>query len=445
MHPSTGPTSRYRWYVFGVFFVFALLHESDRLLIGPLTEKIRLSFNITDTQMGLVSTGALVVGSLLYPIWGYLSDRYSRSKLLALASFIWGSTTWLSALARNYPTFLVTRSSTGIDDSSYPGLYSLLSDYFGPQVRGTVYGLLQLTQPVGYLIGMILATFLAGTIAIGGLSYTADWRTPFFLTGTLGVILSIVILLTVRDPERGQSEPEMAGVEATTHYRFDFREAKDLFRIPTLVFIYLQGFFGVFPWNAITFWFFAYLERERGYSGTKTLITMALAVIVLSAGYPIGGALGDYFFKRTPRGRILVSIVGVFMGAILIYITLNIPVENEILFMIMLSLTALFVPFASANVLSSVYDVTLPEVRSTANAVESFLESIGAAMAPLMVGLISDRYDLKTAFLVICIAAWLLCGLILFVVAKVVPGDVARLRGQMRQRADRERELQEAI
>ena len=172
---------------------------------------------------------------------------------------------------------------------------------------------------------------------------------------------------------------------------------------------------------------------------------MALAVIVLSAGYPIGGALGDYFFKRTPRGRILVSIVGVFMGAILIYITLNIPVENEILFMIMLSLTALFVPFASANVLSSVYDVTLPEVRSTANAVESFLESIGAAMAPLMVGLISDRYDLKTAFLVICIAAWLLCGLILFVVAKVVPGDVARLRGQMRQRADRERELQEAI
>ena len=29
--------------------------------------------------------------------------------------------------------FLVTRSSTGIDDPSYPGLYSLVSDYFGPK------------------------------------------------------------------------------------------------------------------------------------------------------------------------------------------------------------------------------------------------------------------------------------------------------------------------
>jgi len=444
MHSSPRSTSRYRWFVFGVFFVFALIHQSDRLLIGPLTEKIRISFNINDTQMGLVSTGALIVGALLYPIWGYLYDRYSRVKLLALASFIWGSTTWLSAVVRTYPSFLVARSSTGIDDSSYPGLYSLLADYFGPRVRGIVYGLLQITQPIGYLIGMILATFLAGTIVLGGVTYTADWRWPFYLTGTLGVLLSVVIVLTVREPERGQSEPEMAGLETTTHYRFDWREAKDLFRIPTLIYLYIQGFFGIFPWNAITFWFFAYLERERGYSGDKILITMALAVLVLSAGYPIGGALGDYFFKRTPRGRILVSVVGVFMGAVLMYITLNIPVQQELLFMIMLALTAFFIPFASSNVLSTIYDVTVPEVRSTANAVESFLESIGAALAPLMVGFISDRYDLKTAFLVICIGTWLLCGLFLVFVARVVPKDIAQLRGLMRQRANHERELQEA-
>jgi Na+/H+ antiporter NhaC len=31
-------------------------------------------------------------------VWGYLYDRYARAKLLALASLIWGSTTWLNAL-----------------------------------------------------------------------------------------------------------------------------------------------------------------------------------------------------------------------------------------------------------------------------------------------------------------------------------------------------------
>src|SRR5512139_2791090 len=113
-------TNRYRWFVVAVFFVFMLLHQADKLLIGPLTTPIMETFGIDEVQMGAVFTGALIVGAVLYPIWGVLYDRYARAKLLALAAFIWGSTTWLSAIAPTYRFFLVTRASTGIDDSSYP-------------------------------------------------------------------------------------------------------------------------------------------------------------------------------------------------------------------------------------------------------------------------------------------------------------------------------------
>jgi MFS transporter, Spinster family, sphingosine-1-phosphate transporter len=130
------PRSRYRWFVVAVFFLFMLLHQADKLLIGPLTTPIMETFGIDEVQMGAVFSAALLVGALLYPIWGYLYDRFARAPLLALASLIWGSTTWLSAIAPTYPLFLASRASTGIDDSSYPGLYSLISDYFGPQVRG---------------------------------------------------------------------------------------------------------------------------------------------------------------------------------------------------------------------------------------------------------------------------------------------------------------------
>lgn len=92
-------SSRYRWFVIAVFFVFMLLHQADKLLIGPLTSKIMDEFGITMTQMGAVSTGALIVGAIFYPLWGYLYDRYARSKLLALASFLWGATTMLNARA----------------------------------------------------------------------------------------------------------------------------------------------------------------------------------------------------------------------------------------------------------------------------------------------------------------------------------------------------------
>ena len=79
---------KYRWFVIIVFFLFMLLHQSDKLLIGPLTPSIIEEFKISKTLMGSVLTGALIVGTVLYPVWGYLYDRFSRAKLLALASLI---------------------------------------------------------------------------------------------------------------------------------------------------------------------------------------------------------------------------------------------------------------------------------------------------------------------------------------------------------------------
>jgi MFS family permease len=300
-----------------------LLHQADKLLIGPLTTPIMETFHINEAQMGAVFTGALIVGALFYPLWGYLYDRYARSRLLAAASFIWGSTTWLSAIAPTYPAFLATRASTGIDDSSYPSLYSLISDYFGPHVRGKIYGLLELTMPLGYLLGVILAL---------GLRDVMGWRGVFYITGTLGALLAVLIFFGVREAPRGKSEPELADLEEIGIYRFDWKIARDLFRKCSLRLLFIQGFFGVFPRNVITYWFFRYLETERGYSPDAVLTTMVVAVLVLAAGYPVGGAVGDFFFKRTPRGRLIVCTTAVLLGAILLMVTLSVPVENQGLF-----------------------------------------------------------------------------------------------------------------
>ena len=424
-------SASYRWYVVGVLFVFMLLHQTDRLLIGPLTPDIMATFHITMTQMGAVSTGALLVGAVLYPVWGYAYDRFSRPKLLSLASFIWGSTTWISAVAPTYPAFLATRASTGIDDSSYPGLFSLVSDYFGPEVRGKIYGLLRLTQPLGYIIGMVLGLILSATLG---------WRGVFYLTGGLGLVVAVVIFFSIREMPRGQAEPEMAGLPEAGTYRFDWKTARGLFRKRSLVLLFIQGFFGVFPWNAITFWFFVYLQNERGYSDSAVLVTMVPVILILAGGYPLGGALGDWLFKRTRRGRMVVSTVGVVAGAALMAAALNVPPDNQFMFLLILGMAAVFMPMADANVLATVFDVTLPEVRSTASAVESFIESIGAALSPLLVGIIADQMSLKSAFLIICSAAWALCAVFFGLTAYLVPRDIETLHQQLQARASLERE-----
>lgn len=418
---------RYRWYVVGIFFLFMLLHQSDRLLIAPLTTPIMETFGINEAKMGAVVSGALLVSAVLYPIWGYLYDRFTRSRLLALAAAIWGSTTWLSAIAPTYATFLASRATTGIDDSSYPGLYSLIADYFGPSMRGKVYGLLQLTQPLGYMLGLVVATFLSASLG---------WRGVFYITGSLGLLLAVLILLSVKEAPRGGSEPELEDLDSVGVYRFDRSLALGLFRKRTLLLLFAQGFVGVFPWNVITFWFFRYLETERGYGEQAVLMTMVPAVLVLAAGYFVGGYLGDLAFRRSPRGRLLVSLGGILSGAIFLTATMSVPLDHQALFLALLVLTALFIPFASANVVSTVYDITLPEVRSTALSIQYFIENGGAALAPFLAGLIAVRASLHDAILYVSVIAWLMGTVLVAAAAYLVPVDIHTLRAQMRSRAD---------
>lgn len=404
-----------------------LLHQTDKLMIGSLQVQISNDFKISNTQWGLVNSGALIAATVLYPIWGYLYDRFSRTKLLSLASLIWGATTWLNAIVKSFGGFLVTRASTGIDDSSYPGLYTLIADYFGPNIRGKVYGVLQLAQPIGYLVGMILALMVAP--AIGG------WRSVFYITGSLGLVIAILIFFGVREMPRGKAEPEFENMAEMQTFKFSWAEAKDIFKKRTMWFICLQGFAGVFPWNVITYFFFAYLEKERGYDANGILLTMAPVILILAGGYFLGGALGDAAFKRTNKGRILVSIIGVLLGAVFIFLALNTPTENRNQFFVFMCLTAIFMPLSSANVIATVYDVTVPEVRSTAQAVEYFIENAGAAFAPILTGLIADAIDLKTAILLICTVAWGLCFLFYIGAIFTIDRDSHNLREQMTERA----------
>ena len=66
------------------------------------------------------------------------------------------------------------------------------------------------------------------------------------------------------------------------------------------------------------------------------------------------------------------------------------------------------------------------------------IEESGAALAPLLAGLIATSSSLHNAILIICVSAWVLCSIFFAVTAYLVPRDIDTLRGQMRQRAERE-------
>ena len=419
--------SRYRWFVVLVFFFFMLLHQTDKLMIGSLQVPISETFGLNNQQWGLINSGALIVSTILYPVWGYLYDRYSRAKLLSLAAFVWGATTWMNAIVQTFRGFLLTRASTGIDDSSYPGLFTLVADYFGPTLRGKIFGILYLAQPMGYLFGTILALMIAPMI--GG------WRSVFYITGSLGIVVAALIFFGVKEMPRGRAEPEFENQAEMQTFRFSWSEAKDIFKKRTMWFIFLQGFAGQFPWAVIIYFIFGYLITVRGYDNEAVLLTMAPVILLLSGGYLLGGWAGDALFKRTARGRILVSITGVLVGAIFFILAVTTPVESRTQFFLFLCLAAIFAPVTGPNVIATVYDVTVPEVRSTAQASEYFIENFGAAFAPILTGVIADAINLQTAILLIPSIGWGLCFFFYLGAFFTVERDVHTLRTQMAERA----------
>lgn len=421
-----GSNQRHRWSLVAILFTFMLLHQTDKFLIGPLSTPIMEEFQINEAQMGLVFTGALLVGGIFYPVWGYLFDRYARQKILALAALLWGATTWLSAIARGFGAFVVTRSSTGIDDASYPGAYSLVGDYFEPHKRGRIIGILQLSAVLGGITGMGLATAFRDSLG---------WRGIFYITGGLGIAIAAVMYFGIHEVPRGQSEPEMQAAEKVITKKFEWSTVRTLMKRPTIVVLFIQQFFHVFPFTMINAWFFRYLETERTLPPEKVVLAAGLFALMTALSGLIAGVLGDWLFRKTPRGRIIVALIGTVGIIIAFTLMLNTPPDNFAAFLAFLMIAGFFWSFEWPNAVSTVQDITEPEIRSIAHSIIGVAETVGSALAPLLAGVLAVGSSLKDAMQIITLSAWSIGLVLLTVVMIVIPEDVRKLREQMQRLA----------
>ncbi len=414
----------YRWYVVLVFFLFLVFHQADRFIISGIAPALLEEFSITYAELGLVFSVPILAAALLYPVWGYLYDKYSRRLLVSAAAAIWGATTWLNSLARVFREFFITRIATGIDDAAPPGIYSLVADYFEPEKRGKAMGFINAAAPLGSIIGIMLAVLIGLKI---------NWRLSFYITGTIGLLTALLVYFTVRDIPRGSSEPELRDVLVEDIYRIKLSELPLLLKNKSLVLLYLQGFFGVFPWNAIEFWIPTYLAQERGFTEEAIVVTMAIWLIAMVLGNIVGGLIGDYLFRKTPRGRAVFGAIVVFLSAALIYLTITAPDYPS--FMIFGALTAFEIPMAAPNVSAAITDVTEPELRSSATSALRTFENIGSAVSPLIVGILAEKSSLGESIVLISSSTWVLCGIFFTILAAIIHRDIARLRTLMAERA----------
>jgi len=413
------------WYAVFVFFLFMVLHNADKFLISPLLTSIQEEFRLTYIQLGAIQTGAAIVAVLFMPVWGYLFDRYARPPLAALASAIWGGTTVLSTFSTNYLELAFTRALTGIDNESYSGIYSFLGDSFPPEKRSTAFGVLNTSSAIGALIGTLIGTIMGSALG---------WRSAFMITGVPGLLLAVLILVTLKDKPRGSTEPELLAVKDRLKDRFRKESLFKVLKRKSMAFLFIQGFFGVFPWQIITYWLFLYMGKVRGFDEESQLLIMLVAILAVVIGNVVAGLMSDWAFKKTLKGRAIFAGVSVAIGLVFFDLTLLTRGGVE-LFLIFGALTGFFIPMAGPAVSASLQDISLPEVRSTTHSIQVFVENAGSAFAPLITGYLADTMGLEWGMVVIITITWSICAVFLTSAALTLPKDIMWKHAELAERA----------
>src|SRR5438876_11569628 len=91
-----------------------LFNYLDRWIVAALAESMKHSeLHLSDTELGSLMTGFLIVYMLTAPLFGRLGDTRSRNRLLAVGVAIWSIATALAGLARSYVGLFAARAAVG--------------------------------------------------------------------------------------------------------------------------------------------------------------------------------------------------------------------------------------------------------------------------------------------------------------------------------------------
>src|SRR5688572_7087060 len=90
------------WLTVGLLWFVGLLNYLDRIMITTMRGSLVEAIPMTDAEFGLLTAVFLWVYAVLSPFAGFISDRFSRSKVIVVSLLSWSLVTWLTAHATTY-------------------------------------------------------------------------------------------------------------------------------------------------------------------------------------------------------------------------------------------------------------------------------------------------------------------------------------------------------
>jgi predicted MFS family arabinose efflux permease len=414
------------------------LQSADIGTIGALAAQLEKALRADNTELGLLTTAASLVGAVAALPVGVLADRSNRVRLLVWATAAWSVGMAASGFADSYLMLLLTRLALGaVIGVSGPVVASLTGDLFPAKERARIYGMVLTGELLGSGLGLVVSAELGAAVG---------WRAPFFVLAVPSLVLAVLLHRLLPEPARGgqswlypgADEIKTAGTIAaeasstpvspasgtgpdlgvtpplgTSEVRRHARERNDVepnqelvlredpaqlspwaagryvLRIRSNLVLIAASVLGNFFLAGIQAFALLYVEAHFGVSqalGTVVLVLIGVGAIV---GTLLGGRVADRLVgRKIADGRVLLAGF-TFIGAAVVFLP-GLAVDSLLVAVPFFLIAVAFVSSPSAPLAAARLDVVPSGLWGRAEAVRTFARSLLQGFAPLLFGYVSS-------------------------------------------------------
>jgi MFS family permease len=403
-------------YIFSLLFLLYMFDYIDRMVVVSLFPYLKADWGLSDTQCGLmVSVVYWSIVGFSFPA-AVIVDRWSRKKSIGIMALIWGIATVSCAFTRNFGQLFVARTIVGIGEAGYaPGGTALLAAIFPERMRSMVVGLWTAALPIGSAIGIMAGAYIAARYG---------WRHAFGIVAIPGIIIAVLIFF-IKDYKTVALEKKPDGEKHPAKKIKWSGYARQFMRTPSLILTYLAFSGSMFLTAAYITWLPTYLQRAGNLTMEQAAFKGSLVMLLAIIGFPLGGFIVDRWREKRINARLVFPAISAFVTA-LIFFTAFYFFTGIIQYYVLL-LGGITASAFSPAAIAVTQDVVHPGLRATSYSFCVITQNLlGSSLGPLFVGIISDKYDITTAMMIVPIAS-IVASVLFFIASFYYEGDIAKV------------------